>query len=107
LTTSADFQALFQRGKRIDRPALILLWRETAEPTRAGFAVSRQLRSAVQRNRARRRLREAYRASRDAAPAQAALVIVGRPSVLREPFTGLAAQLRGALGAIPGGRTIR
>ena len=107
LTTSADFQALFQRGKRIDRPALIVLWRETAEPTRAGFAVSRQLKSAVQRNRARRRLREAYRASRDAAPPRAALVIVGRPAVLREPFTGLTAQLRGALAAIPGGRTIR
>jgi hypothetical protein len=28
LTTSADFQALFQRGRRIDRPALIVLWRE-------------------------------------------------------------------------------
>ena len=107
MTTSADFQALFQRGKRIDRPALIVLWRETAEPTRAGFAVSRQLKSAVQRNRARRRLREAYRASRDAAPPRAALVIVGRPAVLREPFTGLTAQLRGALAAIPGGRTIR
>ena len=107
MTTSADFQALFQRGKRIDRPALIVLWRETAEPTRAGFAVSRQLRNAVQRNRARRRLREAYRASRDAAPARAALVIVGRPAALREPFSGLTAQLRGALAAIPGARPPR
>jgi ribonuclease P protein component len=107
LTTSADFQALFQRGKRIDRPALIVLWRETVESTRAGFAVSRQLKSAVQRNRARRRLREAYRASRDAAPPRAALVIVGRPAVLREPFTGLTAQLRGALAAISGGRATR
>ena len=49
LTTSADFQALFRKGKRIDRPALIVLWRETDEPTRVGFAVSRQLRNAVQR----------------------------------------------------------
>jgi ribonuclease P protein component len=107
LTTSADFQALFQRGRRIDRPAFIVLWRETAEPTRAGFAVSRQLKGAVQRNRARRRLREAYRASRDAAPTRAALVIVGRPAALREPFAGLAAQLRTALAAIPGARTPR
>jgi ribonuclease P protein component len=107
LTTSADFQALFQRGRRIDRPALIVLWRDTTESTRAGFAVSRQLRNAVQRNRARRRLREAYRAARDAAPAHAALVIVGRPAVLREPFEALAAQLRGALAAIPGPRPER
>ena len=84
-----------------------MLWRETSEPTRAGFAVSRQLRNAVQRNRARRRLREAYRAARDAGPARAALVIVGRPAALREPFAGLTAQLRGALAAIPGPRRER
>jgi ribonuclease P protein component len=107
LTTSADFQALFQRGRRIDRPALIVLWRETAEPTRAGFAVSRQIKNAVQRNRARRRLREAYRLAREAAPARAALVIVGRPAALSEPFVALTAQLRGALAAIPGGRPVR
>jgi len=85
----------------------MVLWRETSEPTRAGFAVSRQLRNAVQRNRARRRLREAYRIARVAGPAHAALVIVGRPAVLREPFTGLTAQLRGALAAIPGPRRER
>ena len=107
LTTSADFQALFQRGRRIDRPALIVLWREATEPTRAGFAVSRQLKNAVQRNRARRRLREAYRASREAAPARVSLVIVGRPAVLTEPFAALTSQLRGALTAIPGGRAAR
>jgi ribonuclease P protein component len=100
LTTSAEFQALFQRGRRIDRPALIVLWRETKEPTRAGFAVSRQLKNAVQRNRARRRLREAYRATRDAAPGRVALVVVGRPAALTEPFPALAGQLRGALASI-------
>ena len=84
-----------------------MLWRETAGPTRAGFAVSRQLKNAVQRNRARRRLREAYRASRDAAPARTALVVVGRPATLREPFAALTAQLRGALAAIPAGREAR
>jgi ribonuclease P protein component len=103
LTGSADFQALFQKGRRVDRPALMVLWHETAGPTRAGFAVSRQLKNAVQRNRARRRLREAYRASREAAPARVALVIVGRPAALTERFEGLAAQLRGALAAIPRG----
>ncbi len=69
--------------------------------------MSRQLKNAVQRNRARRRLREAYRASRDAAPAQAALVIVGRPAALTEPLAALATQLRGALAAIPGARAAR
>jgi ribonuclease P protein component len=104
LTTRAEFQALFQRGKRIDRPALIVLWREAAEPTRVGFAVSRQLRNAVQRNRARRRLREAFRSARAAAPARGALVIIGRPAALTASFEALQGQMRQALSAIPGPR---
>jgi ribonuclease P protein component len=104
LTTRAEFQALFQRGKRIDRPALIVLWREADEPTRVGFAVSRQLRNAVQRNRARRRLREAFRSARAAAPSRAALVIIGRPAALTAPFEALQGQMRQALAAIPGDR---
>ena len=83
---------------------MIVLWRETTEPRRAGFAVSRQIRGAVQRNRARRRLREAYRATRDTAPTRTALVIIGRPATLREPFSALATELRGALASIPGPR---
>ncbi|PYN03195.1 MAG: ribonuclease P protein component [Candidatus Rokuibacteriota bacterium] len=104
LTTSAAIQALFQRGKRIDRPSMIVLWSATAEPRRAGFAVSRQIRGAVQRNRARRRLREAYRVARAAAPSHAALVIIGRPASLRAPFATLTSELGEALAAIPGSR---
>ena len=100
MTTSADFQALFQRGKRIDRPSMIVLWRETVVPRRAGFAVSRQVRGAVARNRVRRRLREAYRAARDAAPPGVDLVIVGRPGALRARFAALVAELRAALATI-------
>ena len=81
-----------------------MLWREADEPTRVGFAVSRQLRSAVERNRARRRLREAFRASRAAAPARAALVVIGRPAALTTPFPALLDQMRQALAAIPGAR---
>ena len=83
---------------------MIVLWRATDEPRRAGFAVSRQIRGAVQRNRARRRLREAYRAMRTAAPTHAALVIIGRPAALRQPFSVLTGEMRGALAAIPGPR---
>jgi ribonuclease P protein component len=70
-----------------------------------GFAVSRQLRNAVQRNRARRRLREAFRSARASAPACAALVIIGRPAALTTPFEALQAQLRQALSTIPGARS--
>jgi ribonuclease P protein component len=104
LTSGADFQALFQQGKRIDRASLIVLWRDVDAPRRVGFAVSRQLRGAVQRNRARRRLREAYRAARTAAPSRTALVVIGRPAAVKVEFTVLVSELKEALRAIPGAR---
>jgi len=104
LTNSADFQALFQRGKRIDRPTMIVLWRESRAARRAGFAVSRQVRTAVQKNRARRRLREAYRATRGAAPAKVALVIIAKPGVLRAGIAALTEELRATFASIPGAR---
>lgn len=106
LTASAEFQALFQQGKRVDRPALIVLYRDVPDTTRVGFAVSRKLGNAVQRNRARRRLREAYRVARPSAPLHAAIVIIGRPAVLTAPFPVLVDQLRQALAAVPGARTL-
>src|SRR2546427_11101320 len=38
LTTGSDFQALFQRGKRVDRPSMTILWCESVDARRVGFA---------------------------------------------------------------------
>ena len=96
MTGSGDFQALFQRGTRVDRPSLIVLWAE-APARRVGFAVSRQVRGAVKRNRVRRRLREA-------APENAAMVVIGRPRAALTEFVGLVSELRAAFLAIPSER---
>jgi ribonuclease P protein component len=104
LTRSADFQALFQKGKRVDRSSLFLLWRDGDASRRVGFAVSRQIRTAVSRNRARRRLREAYRRSREAAPPNVGLVFIARPGVLTSSFKDLIAEMREALEGIARGR---
>ena len=100
MTTSAEFQALFQRGKKIDRPSCLVLWAETGRPRRVGFAVSRQLKRAVDRNRIRRRLREAYRRARVSAPAGVALVVVGKKRVQGVEFEALVAELSGAFSAM-------
>jgi ribonuclease P protein component len=104
LASTTEIQALFQQGKRVERPSLIVLWLEAASPCRVAFAVTRQIRGAVRRNRARRRLREAFRAVRGSAPPQAALVVIAKRGALDEPFGELAAQLASALGAISGSK---
>jgi ribonuclease P protein component len=93
---------LFQQGKRVDGPSLIVLWREAAGSRKVGFAVSRQVRGSVKRNRAKRRLREAYRAARTGAPSNIAMVVVGRPGVLTVGFESLIRDMREAFGMIPG-----
>lgn len=56
---------------------------------RFGFTVPRALGKAVQRNRIRRRLREAVRTQLEAAPAQWFIIFNPRRSVLAAPFEDL------------------
>jgi len=107
LTRGGDFQALFQHGNRVDRPSFLLLWRETSERRRSGFAVSRQIRGAVHRNRARRRLREAFRRAQDVAPTKAALIFIAKAGVLRQDFRGLIGDVETALAAVTDSRASR
>ena len=79
---------------------MVVLWRASEGPRRVGFAVDRQIRSAVRRNRARRRLREAYRAARDAAPANIDLVVIGRAAVLLADPATLVDDMRSAFRAM-------
>jgi ribonuclease P protein component len=59
----------------------------------------------VRRNRARRRLREAYRVARDAAPPRVDVVVIARARVLEAPFAELVQEMREAFAAISrGGR---
>jgi ribonuclease P protein component len=61
---------------------MVVLWRGSEKSRRAGFTVARQIRGSVSRNRARRRLREAYRRARHEAPAEVDLIVIGRPKTL-------------------------
>jgi len=76
----------------------VLLWRARAGDTRAAFAVSRQIRGAVSRNRAKRRLREAYR-RQPARPPGIDAVFVARAAALEMPETELEREIAAALAA--------
>ncbi len=95
-----DFLAA-AKGPKAARRAFVLETRERGDdgPPRFGFTVSkRTAKKAVERNRIRRRLKEAARlAAADNARAGHDYVLVGRHRALSEPFSDLAATLAEAL----------
>jgi ribonuclease P protein component len=97
LRRAGDFQAVFQRGNRVDRGPFVALWRPSPGERKVGFAVSRQLRTAVRRNRVRRRLREAYRRQHGECPRDLSIVFVGRPTVSSMVFGDLLDEMSAAL----------
>ncbi|MGH7262738.1 MAG: ribonuclease P protein component [Candidatus Rokuibacteriota bacterium] len=104
LARADEFQSVFQGGRRVERPSAVILWRGSPGPRKAGFTVSRQVRGAARRNRARRRVREAYRVSRQALPAGGVrLVIVARPRAGVGPFSEILEDMREALAMVAKG----
>lgn len=93
LRGAGEFQAVFERGKRVERPAFVALWIPTPGRQKAGFTVSRQVRGAVKRNKARRRLREAFRRQGAGLPPGISVVFVGRPLVQSVSFEVLGQSL--------------
>ncbi len=95
-----DFLAA-AKGNRAARRAFVLetLQREDAGPPRFGFTVSKRVSAkAVERNRIRRRLKEAVRLDAgELARAGHDYVLIGRRAALDEPFARLRASLADAL----------
>jgi ribonuclease P protein component len=95
LRKRAEFLAVRRGEKRRGRLFLLeVMDRNDGEQPRVGFTVTKKAGNAVQRNRIRRRLREAVRlhAAGDMAPGND-YVIVGRPEILTAPFGMLTSEL--------------
>jgi ribonuclease P protein component len=98
LRDDAELARLFRRGHRIERPAFVLLWLPAPGPRAAAFAASRRLGGSVWRNRARRRLREAYRREKDHVPETGVrLGVVARAGAAETPFPELMREMADAL----------
>ena len=62
LKTNSDFRRAYTRGKSYTNPALVMYVRKNrAGSCRIGITASKKIGNAVQRNRARRVIREAFR----------------------------------------------
>lgn len=95
LRKRSEFLAV-QRGKKSRGPLFLLEMRSRGDesPPRIGFTVTRKQGNAVERNRIRRRLREAIRSGPDRdMEAGNDYVIVGRRDVLTVPFDKLRSEL--------------
>jgi len=81
LKKQADFQKLFQKGKRAHAQALSVLYRPAPKMT-MGISIGKKHGKSVQRNRIKRLLREAFRAAQTEMTGTYAIVLV--PKVAEE-----------------------
>lgn len=85
-----DFRTAYYRGKVQTHPAVILYARRSRYPTvRLGITTGKKVGGAVQRNRARRVLREAFRALSGQIGGHWDVVLVARTRTLQYKSTQL------------------
>jgi ribonuclease P protein component len=96
LTRRAEFAAVREQGKSQHGNFMVLgTWQAPLpEPARFGVIAARRTGSAVERNRARRRLREIFRVHRPLLPGGLWMVVVLRRAAVRATFAALTEEWR-------------
>ena len=110
LSRSADFDRVFRKGRSHGSREFVLYVfpREAAGPARLGLSVSRKVGGAVQRNRVKRLVREAFAVESSALPAGTDAVVVARAEARdlaeRRGLEGVRSVLSGLIGQAIGQR---
>ena len=77
-----DFNRAYKKGKSIRDRYLVLVYLENSLPyTRTAFLASKKVGNSVQRNRAKRLMKESYRALRDEVIEGYDLIIIARNTI--------------------------
>ena len=92
----ADFELIYKSGfKRSGRLMTMFTREREAGPARLGIAATRKMGIAVERNRAKRLVRELFRHNKPAAAVD--VVVVPRRDMLDAPFDSIEAEFRSLL----------
>lgn len=95
LKTNPDFRRLYNRGISITHPALVIYYQKNrAGICRIGITTSKKIGNAVERNRSRRLLREAFRSVCPEVKPEYDIVIVARSRTKYVKSTRLAEIMR-------------
>lgn len=90
LSRSSDFKRVRGLGKSFAHPLIVLVAAraedEMSQATRIGFSAGRNIGGAVQRNKAKRRLRECVRPLMTVLPAGWDLVLVARKPIVEAEY---------------------
>jgi ribonuclease P protein component len=99
----AEFEHIQRSGSRVNTERFVLIFSAQSDAlaaTRLGITASRRIGNAVVRNRAKRLVRAAFRATHELFPAGLDLVVVVRKSPGELKLAAVVAEWRGATSAI-------
>jgi ribonuclease P protein component len=102
LLRHADFERVYERGQRHFARHMTFFFLSGGSEARVGFTVGRALGGAVQRNRIKRRLREAVRRERQRLDLAVDVVVNPKKSVLHASFTEITQDVSRAFEIIQG-----
>lgn len=94
LRRNKEFRYVYRRGRSVSDSRIVLVYVITKTPhLRVGFSVSRKLGNSVQRNRLKRRMKEAFFAVLDRVPKNSLLVFTPRETAKDMTYADIEASL--------------
>ena len=87
LRKQADFDAVYKKGRSVgDKYVVIFYLKNGLDHTRTGFLASKKVGNSVQRNRARRLMKESYRQIAEDIPQGYDIILIARNTITGRSF---------------------